>query len=389
MKRKFLCAVLSLLMVVSLLPIVVGADETSVLDLAFTQRETAVGATEVRVGVDMSGNPGLVTATIPVKWDNNVLHLKSVTPSTDIIGSGWCGMSMDEYTSNGTYYLAWNNDTRTEGDYTTATGCLAELVFTIVDPDVDTSTELKFDLTDERANMMTYSMADLCDSGLTATTTKVNLTAAESGTEEPDPEPSDGAKMTIGNAKGKAGNTVDVTIKFESKNGFGGMAFDVKYDNTVLTLENVTSDVKFTTTPIAKCDGKCNFQFADTQNNTDIDNFVTLTFKIADGTDDGTTTITVVMEDGTQFYYDGQTEVDFDVTVIDGGVTIYSFVIGDATGDEKVNNRDAARILQYLASWDVEIQLEACDVTGDGKVNNRDAARILQQLAGWDVTFAE
>jgi len=41
--------------------------------------------------------------------------------------------------------------------------------------------------------------------------------------------------------------------------------------------------------------------------------------------------------------------------------------------------------LQYLAGWDVEVVEEALDANGDDKVNNRDAARILQYLAGWDV----
>jgi len=62
-----------------------------------------------------------------------------------------------------------------------------------------------------------------------------------------------------------------------------------------------------------------------------------------------------------------------------------AYIPGDINGDGKVNNRDAARLLQYLAGWDVEVVEEALDANGDGKVNNRDAARILQYLAGWDV----
>jgi len=61
------------------------------------------------------------------------------------------------------------------------------------------------------------------------------------------------------------------------------------------------------------------------------------------------------------------------------------YLPGDINGDGKVNNRDAARLLQYLAGWDVEVVEEALDANGDDKVNNRDAARILQYLAGWDV----
>jgi len=66
---------------------------------------------------------------------------------------------------------------------------------------------------------------------------------------------------------------------------------------------------------------------------------------------------------------------------------IGAYMPGDINGDGIVNNRDAARLLQYLAGWDVEVVEEALDANGDGNVNNRDAARILQYLAGWDVTL--
>lgn len=60
---------------------------------------------------------------------------------------------------------------------------------------------------------------------------------------------------------------------------------------------------------------------------------------------------------------------------------------GDINGDGKVNNRDAARLMQHLAGWDVVYVEAALDVNGDGKVNNRDAVRLLQYLAGWDVVI--
>jgi len=68
---------------------------------------------------------------------------------------------------------------------------------------------------------------------------------------------------------------------------------------------------------------------------------------------------------------------------VTAAVTIYQ--TGDVNGDGLVNNRDAARLLQYLAGWDVEVVEEALDINGDDFVNNRDAARLLQYLAGWDV----
>ena len=70
-------------------------------------------------------------------------------------------------------------------------------------------------------------------------------------------------------------------------------------------------------------------------------------------------------------------------------VAVFAVVSGDANSDGALNNRDAARILQHIAGWDVEIDEIAAEVTGDDVVNNRDAARILQYIAGWDVELVE
>ena len=58
---------------------------------------------------------------------------------------------------------------------------------------------------------------------------------------------------------------------------------------------------------------------------------------------------------------------------------------GDADDNGSVTIRDAALILQFIAGWDVEINLAAADVDDDKTVTIRDAALILQYIAGWDV----
>ena len=58
---------------------------------------------------------------------------------------------------------------------------------------------------------------------------------------------------------------------------------------------------------------------------------------------------------------------------------------GDINHDGKLNNRDATRLLQYLAGWEVEADERYLDVNNDNKVNNRDATRLLQYLAGWEI----
>lgn len=68
-------------------------------------------------------------------------------------------------------------------------------------------------------------------------------------------------------------------------------------------------------------------------------------------------------------------------------VVLSNLVKGDANGDKNLNNRDAARILQYRADWNVYIDELGSRVIGSGRASNRDAVRILQFLSDWDVDF--
>ena len=77
------------------------------------------------------------------------------------------------------------------------------------------------------------------------------------------------------------------------------------------------------------------------------------------------------------------TPVTIEVEEASGG----SVIIGDINGDSKINGRDGILLAQYLADWDVTINLDAADVNGDGKVNGRDGILLAQYLADWDVTL--
>ena len=70
-------------------------------------------------------------------------------------------------------------------------------------------------------------------------------------------------------------------------------------------------------------------------------------------------------------------DVDYDPTVL----------FGDVNSDGKVNGKDSILLAQYLAEWEVQINLNAADVNGDGRVNGKDSILLAQYLAEWDVTL--
>ncbi len=185
----------------------------------------------------------------------------------------------------------------------------------------------------------------------------------------------------------RVGTEVVVNLNVTENPGFGGMAYDVVYDNSVLELvsyeKEIASEISVDSGDIY--DDKMNFQYAGTSNVEEEGVLVSFTFRIKEDAPEGFTEIYVVPDEAAFFGYDGYEEIDLVPECIGGGINVIFYTPGDSNGDGVVNNRDAARILQYLAGWDVECVEAALDVNGDGIVNNRDAARILQYLAGWDV----
>jgi len=269
MKKRLIGVFLASLMTLGFLPAAAGAEDAAAPVIEIEQVESAkLADTVVEVDVTIKNNPGFVSATIPVIWNDEILELTEVKnhdirdlleDSEGVEDWGWLGYT-DYSCYEGLYYLAWNNDTLHDVDENgnfveksfTGDGLLCTLVFK-VRRDITAEDALEYPVTavvdNDLTNLMSWDMDD--------------YTA-----EEPEL------------------NTTGVTLAFG--------------------------------------DGK--------------------------------------------------------ITMVDKVI-----IPGDANGDGKVNSRDAARILQYVARWDVEIDLTASDVTGDGKVNSRDAARILQYVAKWDV----
>lgn len=194
--------------------------------------------------------------------------------------------------------------------------------------------------------------------------------------------------LSASKVRSSAGKTIQMDITIQNNIGFGGMAFDIIYDNNILELVSCELSIGgsiCTNSGIDTYPNKINFQYAGIENVTGDGVLASLTFKIKDTAQAGNSTVRIVPEEGTFFYYADKVEADFTVDCFDGVVEVVEHTPGDTNGDGKINNRDAARILQYLAGWDVECNLAALDINGDGKINNRDAARLLQYLAGWNV----
>lgn len=131
-------------------------------------------------------------------------------------------------------------------------------------------------------------------------------------------------ELVVSNVTGYIGDQVEIKVQLKNSLGFGGMAYDVKYDNTKLKLISYETDLgKSICTDSGKdrYPDKMNFQYAGTSNIEGDGVLVSFIFEILDVTP-GTTNITVIPQIGTTFYYEGHTETDFTLDNASGSVTI-------------------------------------------------------------------
>ena len=202
--------------------------------------------------------------------------------------------------------------------------------------------------------------------------------------ESSNPVDSNAPQIAIENQSVSPGSTFTVPIRLKNNPGISSFELQVDYDANVLELvdkaEGDFSGVTFGDTlkvkpyPMVWSGG--------TQDNTG-SVAGTLTFKVKDNTAKSTRIQISYGEEPP--YNTSDKQVSFEL--VSGTITIESVMHGDANGDGRVTARDATRITQYVAKWDVEIVKAAADVNGDGKITARDATRILQYVAKWDVTL--
>ncbi|MBQ5399183.1 MAG: hypothetical protein IIU14_07090 [Ruminococcus sp.] len=119
---KGISLLLSVLMLCSVVSITAFAAETP--EITVSTADASIGE-EVELDVALSNNPGIVSATIRIKFDSEKLSL------TKVEDAGVLGTSTHkpEYTSP--YTLAWANDTSTKNF--TVNGTIAKLTFLVTD----------------------------------------------------------------------------------------------------------------------------------------------------------------------------------------------------------------------------------------------------------------
>ena len=180
------------------------------------------------------------------------------------------------------------------------------------------------------------------------------------------------------------GSTVKVKIDLKNNPGLASLKFNVNYDD-VLTLTNVEFNSEFgtyVTAPTPYKNPQTISMISPLANVSVSGNFCILTFTVSNEAEDNYSAAVNIVYDADDIFNAAYEPVELNVE--NGGVKVYVGVPGDINGDKKVNNRDAILLFQYVAGWDVEVDLNAVDCNGDDKVNTKDAIDLFRYCAGWE-----
>ena len=397
MKRRIFCAVMTVVLVLTMLPVVVGAEGGP--EITFDPVVAEDGKT-VSVTVGIANNPGLVTATIPVEWDENVLTLTDVEASTAVFATGFCGMTMEEYEANGTqgvYYLAWDNDTRTaeEGGDFTGNGALAVMTFEVAEgKSGTTAVNSKSDKSADIANLMDFAMYDHW--GEVSYSEKEFELGTSGGEDEPDDPGVDADAPTIvvdsvSVSKSTEIKTVSVDVSIENNTGLGGMLFKIAYPEAFALTSVERGDALETldyTKPGILTANPVSVAWDGIENDFSNGTLLTLTFTVPANTNIGEYPIQITYKDGDIYNIgEGVNEYfDINVNIVNGGITVSPYKVGDANGDNEINGKDVTLIRRRIVGTynitDADINLDAADVNHDGELNGKDVTMIRRYLVG-------
>lgn len=229
------------------------------------------------------------------------------------------------------------------------------------------------------------------DNGVTANgvITFTCTTCGEKVTQTVRPDPT--GSITVKNAKAFVGKTIAVDIVLADNPGFVNMQLKIEFDSSVFTLDSVTDGgILGTSMHTSRYESPYYLTWDNgstaTADITANGTIATLNFTVAADAPTGDYEIKV------SYDYDDYGVVDFylnpvSIATVDGFVTVTDVILGDVTGDGRVNTLDGMYLGRYLAKWPdftaEKIDMDAADVNGDGKVNTLDGMILGRHLAKW------
>ena len=177
------------------------------------------------------------------------------------------------------------------------------------------------------------------------------------------------------------GDEITVSLSILNNPGFNSASVKIEYDPAIMTLLGAQLGSLYSScTP--SYDNLPYITFYGPSDVTADGQLLTLTFRVADNAAEGDYKVGVSYEEGN---IADSAEEDVIFAVVQGKVTVRSYLPGDINGDGKVNVKDLTRLMKYINHENVTVVTAALDVNGDGKVNVKDLTRLMKYINHEDV----
>lgn len=184
--------------------------------------------------------------------------------------------------------------------------------------------------------------------------------------------------ISMGTFSGSPNAAVDVPIRFAGVAGLGSASLTIQYDPAVVTIEDVhKGDV-------------ASSQLTWRHDGTEGTLVLLMTTSLPDGaTGAGTLAfLSMKAKEGAVGEVSPLTVTVRSAVLADGETTridatngaFHNGMPGDVNGDGLVDSMDYVRLARYLVGEEVTIVALNADLTGDGKVTDADAMKLLQRL---------
>ena len=214
----------------------------------------------------------------------------------------------------------------------------------------------------------------------------VNGACAHCGKEDPAFDPNS-PRIYASSTTCVPGETAAVTLNIANNPGLAVMKLRISYDPAVMTLtevENANLLKGSLTKSRYLTDIPYLLVWANDSDSNGNGTIVTLRFAVSETAAAGSYSVSVEFDSA----FD-QNDQALHFAAENALIEVREYTPGDINDDAEVDLRDATRLLQYLAEWDVEINAGAADTNGDSIIDLRDATRLLQYLAEWPVILGK
>ena len=204
-------------------------------------------------------------------------------------------------------------------------------------------------------------------------------------------DPTVDSQINVGSARGKAGETVDVTVSIDKNPGVVAMMLKLNYDTDILKLVGVSNADSVFSDPMHG--GNLNLLpynmswimlLGEGNNNTNNGLLVTLKFEILTGRESCETPI-IISYEPSDIINANYEQIPF--MVQNGSVTVSPTKrVGDVNGDEEITVTDALLLRQYIVGgYNItsnNINMLNADTTNDGVINIVDILILRQYIVG-------